>query len=260
MCRRCLSFGSFWELPVSVCLPPCLSDCLSDCLPARLSFACLSAFLSVCPFTCAASNREVVNVQAETAGVVWCMERSTFRSIIVVSSMQKRQRYEECLASMPLFASLTLDQRAAIADCLSLETFQVCPPPVSPAGCGAMLVGRSVPLHACQCIDGSRAVCNASSAHGDKWQAIAVAQGVAGKTTRGHRYSLFLCGTDAVLHRASCAFMALCSGQHKSVLTCIPIPIVVGQVANCLAFECSLQVPLPAIAVGLNVWPSGMAL
>lgn len=67
-----------------------------------------------------------MSVQAESMGVVWCMERSTFRSIIVVSSMQKRQRYEECLASMPLFASLTPDQRAAIADCLSLETFQVC--------------------------------------------------------------------------------------------------------------------------------------
>lgn len=64
-------------------------------------------------------------VTAESAGVVWCMERSTFRSIIVVSSMQKRQRYEECLAAMPLFAALTPDQRAAIADCLSLETFQV---------------------------------------------------------------------------------------------------------------------------------------
>lgn len=64
-------------------------------------------------------------MQAESVGVVWCMERSTFRSILVVSSMQKRQRYEECLASMPLFAALTPDQRAAIADCLSLETFQV---------------------------------------------------------------------------------------------------------------------------------------
>lgn len=114
------------------CLVACLPVCLcymSVCLPI-----CLSAFLFACPFLCAASNREVVNAQAETAGVVWCMERSTFRSIIVVSSMQKRQRYEECLASMPLFASLTPDQRAAIADCLSLETFQVCPLPVSPAG------------------------------------------------------------------------------------------------------------------------------
>lgn len=53
------------------------------------------------------------------------MERCTFRSIIVVSTMEKRQRYEESLASMPLFASLSLEQRAVIADCLSLETFQV---------------------------------------------------------------------------------------------------------------------------------------
>lgn len=54
------------------------------------------------------------------------MDRQTFRAIIVVSTMQKRQRYEESLQSMPLFAGLTSDQRAVIADCLSLETFQVC--------------------------------------------------------------------------------------------------------------------------------------
>lgn len=64
-------------------------------------------------------------MQAQSGGVVWGMERTTFRSIIVVSTMQKRQRYEECLAGMLLFASLSPDQRAAIADCLSLETFQV---------------------------------------------------------------------------------------------------------------------------------------
>jgi len=53
------------------------------------------------------------------------MERSTFRSIVVVSTMQKRQRYEASLSSMPLFAALSPEQRAIIADCLSLETFEV---------------------------------------------------------------------------------------------------------------------------------------
>jgi len=57
--------------------------------------------------------------------VVWGMERCTFRSIIVVSTMEKRQRYEASLASMPLFAALSPEQRAIIADCLSLETFEV---------------------------------------------------------------------------------------------------------------------------------------
>ena len=64
-------------------------------------------------------------LQAESHGVVWGMERCTFRSIIVVSTMQKRQRYEASLASMPLFAALSPEQRATIADCLSLETFEV---------------------------------------------------------------------------------------------------------------------------------------
>jgi len=39
--------------------------------------------------------------------------------------MEKRQRYEASLASMPLFAALSPEQRAIIADCLSLETFEV---------------------------------------------------------------------------------------------------------------------------------------
>ncbi|KAL0023027.1 hypothetical protein WJX79_001295 [Trebouxia sp. C0005] len=64
-------------------------------------------------------------VMAESHGVVWGMERCTFRSIIVVSTMEKRQRYEASLASMPLFAALSPEQRAIIADCLSLETFEM---------------------------------------------------------------------------------------------------------------------------------------
>ncbi len=39
--------------------------------------------------------------------------------------MEKRQRYEASLSSMPLFAALSPEQRAIIADCLSLETFEV---------------------------------------------------------------------------------------------------------------------------------------
>ncbi len=57
--------------------------------------------------------------------MVWGIERCTFRSIIVVSTMEKRQRYEASLSSMPLFAALSPEQRAIIADCLSLETFEV---------------------------------------------------------------------------------------------------------------------------------------
>ena len=96
------------------------------------------------------------------------MERSTFRSIIVVSGMQKRQRYEECLASMPLFASLTPDQRAAIADCLSLETFQVCS-----LLFGLLSVMKYFSLHLCCYILGG-----ASSAHRAGNHCIGTGQGV----------------------------------------------------------------------------------
>ena len=101
--------------------------------------------------------RVCISMQAESVGVVWCMERSTFRSIIVVSSMQKRQRYEECLVGMPLFASLTPDQRAAIADCLSLDTFQVRLLPNMLAACAALFFAPLL-LHTCQCADSVRAV------------------------------------------------------------------------------------------------------
>ena len=58
-------------------------------------------------------------VQAATAGVLWGLDRSTFRSIVVAATVARRQAYDGILAAMTIFASLTPENRAAIADCLT---------------------------------------------------------------------------------------------------------------------------------------------
>jgi len=67
-------------------------------------------------------------LQAETDGLLWGMDRSTFRRIILQSRIERRERFEETLQNMSVFASLTANQRASIADCLELEVFEVPPP------------------------------------------------------------------------------------------------------------------------------------
>lgn len=65
-----------------------------------------------------------MNLQAETEGVLWGVDRATFRNIIVASKMHKRQHYEAVLAAMEVFSALTPEQRSVIADCLTPETFR----------------------------------------------------------------------------------------------------------------------------------------
>lgn len=64
-------------------------------------------------------------MQAVTDGVLWVMERSTFRTIVLAARMQKRQRYEEVLTNMAIFQALTPANRSSIADCLTAEVYQV---------------------------------------------------------------------------------------------------------------------------------------
>lgn len=64
-------------------------------------------------------------MQAVTGGVLWAMDRSTFRTIVLGARVQKRRRYEEVLANMAIFQSLTPANRSSIADCLTAEVYQV---------------------------------------------------------------------------------------------------------------------------------------
>lgn len=60
-------------------------------------------------------TNDATAVQAVTAGVLWGVDRVTFRDIIVASAAARRARFDGALAAMPIFSGLTPEQRAAIA-------------------------------------------------------------------------------------------------------------------------------------------------
>lgn len=62
---------------------------------------------------------------ALTDGVLWGVDRATFRSLVVQSMEERRQQHEAALSSMPILQHLTPSQLAAVADCLHQETFEV---------------------------------------------------------------------------------------------------------------------------------------
>ena len=53
------------------------------------------------------------------------MDRATFRRIILAARIKRREKFEETLQEMSIFAALTASQSASIADCLELEIFEV---------------------------------------------------------------------------------------------------------------------------------------
>ena len=59
--------------------------------------------------------------------MLWALDRVTFRSIVLASRRAKRQRFDAALDAMAVFATLTPDSRAAMADCFAVERFQVGP-------------------------------------------------------------------------------------------------------------------------------------
>ena len=67
---------------------------------------------------------EASDMQAQTNGSLWAVDRHTFRSIIVDAMMRQREQSEVLLQKMPIFSSLTAENRAAIADCLARETYE----------------------------------------------------------------------------------------------------------------------------------------
>lgn len=63
-------------------------------------------------------------VKATTNGRLWCVDRITFQGLIVVGMRERRQKQEQTLATMTLFANLTNEDRAVIADCLLSEIYE----------------------------------------------------------------------------------------------------------------------------------------
>lgn len=62
-------------------------------------------------------------VIAKSPGTLWCVDRLSFRNIIVVSTAKKRLQYERTLSEIELFQVLSPEDRSVIADCLTLEIY-----------------------------------------------------------------------------------------------------------------------------------------
>ncbi|KAJ8002615.1 hypothetical protein DPEC_G00160730 [Dallia pectoralis] len=60
---------------------------------------------------------------ATSPGALWCLDRLTFRRIIVKNNALKRRLYEEFIQSLPLLTSLELSERMKVVDVLSSKAF-----------------------------------------------------------------------------------------------------------------------------------------
>lgn len=63
-------------------------------------------------------------VRASTKGILWRVDRETFRHIIIDSTAVKRKNFEAFLESVPLLSNLSRQERAQVADCLETVTFE----------------------------------------------------------------------------------------------------------------------------------------
>ena len=62
-------------------------------------------------------------VKAITNGVLWAVDRLTFRHIIVGCTSKKRKKYDNFLKDVKLLLNCSDDIRASIADILETQTF-----------------------------------------------------------------------------------------------------------------------------------------
>lgn len=62
-------------------------------------------------------------VQAETTGLLWAMDRHTFRKIVLRNAHQKRKMYQSFLQQVPLLTHLDDYERMNIADALVSQTY-----------------------------------------------------------------------------------------------------------------------------------------
>ena len=63
-------------------------------------------------------------VFAVTDGVLWCLDRITFKRILVGTAQQKRRKHEDLLESVSLLSILTAYERMALADALETQRFE----------------------------------------------------------------------------------------------------------------------------------------
>uniref|UniRef100_A0A665UPF5 cAMP-dependent protein kinase type II regulatory subunit n=1 Tax=Echeneis naucrates TaxID=173247 RepID=A0A665UPF5_ECHNA len=60
---------------------------------------------------------------AISTGALWCLDRLTFRRIIVKNNAKKRKLYEAFIETLPLLTSLELSERMKVVDVLSTKVY-----------------------------------------------------------------------------------------------------------------------------------------
>jgi len=63
-------------------------------------------------------------VTCTTAGIIWAVDRQTFRQIIIKETAKKRQKHESFLREVPALQKLSQTHISQIADCLLVKTYQ----------------------------------------------------------------------------------------------------------------------------------------
>lgn len=70
------------------------------------------------------NTSRAATVQAVSDGVLWLMDRNTFRRIVLKAAFQKRQRYEEFIKDVPVLKELSSFERLNVADALVSRIYE----------------------------------------------------------------------------------------------------------------------------------------
>ncbi|XP_053319179.1 cAMP-dependent protein kinase type II-beta regulatory subunit [Spea bombifrons] len=62
-------------------------------------------------------------IVATSPGAIWCLDRATFRRIIVKNNAKKRRMYENFIESLPFLKSLELSERLKVVDVIGTKTY-----------------------------------------------------------------------------------------------------------------------------------------
>ncbi|XP_037109798.1 cAMP-dependent protein kinase type II-beta regulatory subunit [Syngnathus acus] len=63
-------------------------------------------------------------IVANSPGALWCLDRLTFRRIIVKNNAKKRRLYEAFIETLPLLTSLELSERMKVVDVISTKVYR----------------------------------------------------------------------------------------------------------------------------------------
>lgn len=63
------------------------------------------------------------SIKAVTSGLLWAMDRQTFRRVVLVSASQKRKRFEQLIKSITYLENLSSFEKMNLADALVLKNF-----------------------------------------------------------------------------------------------------------------------------------------